>query len=68
MLLYYKLLTVPPDRLLAPGASRDDTFKIAKGRLFLVEAKRQNLEPNLLSYIPEAVSQAVALLKSSRYV
>ena len=67
-ILYYKLLTVLPDRLLAPGASRDDTFKIAKGCLFLAEAKRQNLEPSLLSYIPEAFSQAIALLNSARYV
>jgi len=53
------------DRLLLPGASRDDTFEIANGRLFLVEAKRQNLEQSLKSCIPEAVSQAIALLKST---
>ncbi len=56
------------DRLLLPGASRDDTFEIANGRLFLVEAKRQNLEQSLKSCIPEAVSQAIALLKSTKYV
>jgi len=53
------------DRLLAPGGSRDDAFEIANGSLFLVEAKRQSLEQNLISYIPEAVSQAIALLKSA---
>ena len=56
------------DRLLAPGGSRDDAFDISKGRLFLVEAKRQSLEQSLVSYIPEAVSQAIALLKSAKYV
>jgi hypothetical protein len=54
------------DRLLGPGGSREDAFEISKGRLFLVEAKRQSLEQNLASYIPEAVSQASALLKSAR--
>jgi len=53
------------DRLLAPGGSREDVFDISKGRLFLVEAKRQSLEQSLVSYIPEAVSQAIALLRST---
>ncbi|KAF8961191.1 hypothetical protein BDZ97DRAFT_1921569 [Flammula alnicola] len=54
------------DRLLGPGGSRDDAFDIAKGRLFLVvEAKCQSLEQTFVSYIPEAVSQAIALLKSA---
>ncbi|GLB44047.1 hypothetical protein LshimejAT787_1502310 [Lyophyllum shimeji] len=53
------------DRLLAPGGSREDAFEIAKGRLFLVEAKRQSLQQSLVAYIPEAVSQAIALLKSA---
>jgi len=53
------------DRLLAPGGSRDDAFDISKGRLLLVEAKRQSLEQTLVSYIPEAVSQAIALLKTA---
>ena len=56
------------DRLLAPGGSREDAFDISKGRLFLVEAKRQSLEQSLVSYIPEAVSQAIALLKSAKCV
>lgn len=56
------------DRLLLPGASRDDAFEIANGRLFLVEAKRQNLEQALKHCIPEAVSQAIALIKSAKYV
>jgi hypothetical protein len=55
-------------RLLNPGSSRDDAFDISKGRLFLVEAKRQSLERVLTSFIPEAVSQAIALLKSEKYV
>jgi hypothetical protein len=29
-----------PDRLLAPGGSREDAFEIATGRLLLIEAKR----------------------------
>ncbi len=56
------------DRLLLPGASRDDAIEISNGRLFLVEAKRQNLEQSLKFCIPEAVSQAIALLKSAKYV
>lgn len=55
------------DRLLAPGGSRDDALEISKGRLLLVEAKRQSLEQGLVTYIPEAVSQAIALLKSAKY-
>jgi hypothetical protein len=54
--------------LLAPGGSREDTFEIAKGRLFLVEAKRQGFEQTFTHYIPEAVGQAIALLKSAKYV
>jgi len=53
------------DRLLTPDGSREDAFEIAQGRLFLVQAKRQSLEQSLVSYIPEAVSQAIALLKSA---
>ncbi|KDR68489.1 hypothetical protein GALMADRAFT_104694 [Galerina marginata CBS 339.88] len=53
------------DRLLTPGGSRDDAFDISKGLLLLVEAKRQSLEQSLVSYIPEAVSQAIALWKSA---
>ncbi|KAL4251082.1 hypothetical protein ABKN59_005641 [Abortiporus biennis] len=53
------------DRLLSPGGSREDAFDISKGRLFLVQAKRQSLEETLVLYIPEAVSQAIALLKTA---
>lgn len=56
------------DRLLLPGGSREDTFHISKGCLFLVEAKRQNPEPALATYTPVAVSQAIALLKTAKYV
>lgn len=61
-------MTLFSDRLLAPDGSRDDAFKIAKGRLFLVQAKYQGLERTLISYIPEAVGQAIALLKSEKCV
>ncbi|KAG6374753.1 hypothetical protein JVT61DRAFT_4129 [Boletus reticuloceps] len=55
------------DRLLAPGGSREDAFEISTGRLFLVEAKCQSLSDIhiLVSHIPEAVSQAIALLRSA---
>ncbi|PPQ66531.1 hypothetical protein CVT26_009504 [Gymnopilus dilepis] len=53
------------DRLLAPGGSREDAFEISKGFMFLVQAKRQSLKQSLVSHIPEAVSQAIALLKSA---
>jgi hypothetical protein len=56
------------DRLLAPGGSREDAFDISKGRLFLVEAKHQSLGQSLVSYIPEAVSQVIALLRSAKCV
>jgi len=52
------------DRLLSPGGSREDAFEISQGRLFLVEAKRQSRE-SIASHIPEAVSHAIALLKSA---
>ncbi|KAG9309681.1 hypothetical protein JVU11DRAFT_10353 [Chiua virens] len=52
-------------RLLLPGGYREDAIEIAKGRLLLVEAKRQG-ERDLASYIPEAVSQAIALLKTAK--
>ncbi|KAG5649264.1 hypothetical protein H0H81_005035 [Sphagnurus paluster] len=51
-------------RLLRPGGSRQDALLIARGQLFLVEAKRQG-ERDLSSYTPDAVSQAIALLKSA---
>jgi len=60
--------TASSDRLLAPGGSREDAFEIVNGRLLLVEAKRQSLEQSLVSYIPEAVSLAIALLGSAKYV
>lgn len=56
------------DRLLGPGGPRDDAFEITKGYLFLVQAKGQGLTQNLVSYILEAVSQAIALLKSAKCV
>ncbi|KAF8068651.1 hypothetical protein FPV67DRAFT_1780144 [Lyophyllum atratum] len=53
------------DRLLTPGGSREDAFEIAKGRLFLVQSKRQRLQQSFVAYIPNAVSQAIAILKSA---
>ncbi|KAH9045061.1 hypothetical protein EDB84DRAFT_1587092 [Lactarius hengduanensis] len=51
-------------RLLDSG-DREDVFRIANGHLFLVEAKRQghSNKRGLSSYFPEAVAQAIALLK-----
>ena len=54
------------DRLLTPGGSRDDVFEIATHCFLLVEGKRQSGERTLISYIPEAVSQAIAVLKSAK--
>ena len=56
------------DRLLAPGGSREDAFKIAKGCLFLVEAKRQGSRTDLGLLCSGTVGQAIALLKSAKYV
>lgn len=53
-------------RLLGPGGSRGVDLRIGKGHLFLIEAKRRSPEYNLLDHVPEAVSQAIALLKSAR--
>lgn len=50
-------------RLLDSG-DREDVFRIANGHLFLVEAKRQgHNKRGLSSYFPEAIAQAIALLK-----
>ncbi|KAH9176693.1 hypothetical protein EDB89DRAFT_1939413 [Lactarius sanguifluus] len=59
----YNLEVDNKKRLLDSGA-REDVFRIANGHLFLVEAKRQgHNKQDLSSYFPEAVSQAIALLK-----
>ncbi|KAH8995653.1 hypothetical protein EDB92DRAFT_1968910 [Lactarius akahatsu] len=51
-------------RLLGPHGSRRHAFEIASGCLFLVEAKHQSGdEESLTRHIPEAVSQAIAVLK-----
>ncbi|KAF8461185.1 hypothetical protein DFH94DRAFT_640978 [Russula ochroleuca] len=53
-------------RLVGPGGSRQEVaLDISKGRLFLVEAKHQSAEKYLISCIPEAISQGIALLKSA---
>ena len=49
------------------GGSREDALDISKYRLFLVD-KRQSLDQSLISYIPEAVGQAIALLRSARCI
>lgn len=64
-----KSLNSVPDHLMAPGGSRNDAFDTAQGRFMsLVQVKYQNSDQTLASYIPEAVSQAIALLKSAKYV
>lgn len=52
------------DRFL--GGSTPDVFHLSKGRLLIVEARREGLE---LTYdVPKAVSQAIAMLKTTKYV
>ncbi|GBE86761.1 hypothetical protein BKA93DRAFT_343182 [Sparassis latifolia] len=50
------------ERLLGDDTCRDFALEVTEGRLFLVEAKRLRGEP-LSSFLPEAVSQAIALSK-----
>ena len=55
------------ERLLGVDNSRDDAFKLARCRLFLVEAKRlREHDSSLASHVPEAVSQAIALAQLTR--
>ncbi|KAL0945712.1 hypothetical protein HGRIS_014860 [Hohenbuehelia grisea] len=56
------------DRLLTPEGFRpvELVYEYAAGRLFLVEAKRQNGR-TLLSFLPEAVSQAYVMAKTAKY-
>jgi hypothetical protein len=63
-LLFYCFMAFS-DRLISPGGSREDAFNISKGCLFFIKAKRQSLEQ---SHIPEAVSRAVVLLRSTKCV
>ncbi|TFK39005.1 hypothetical protein BDQ12DRAFT_705188 [Crucibulum laeve] len=53
--------------LLYPGGYPGGAFRVAKGRFFLIEAK-QYAASEFPSFVPEAVGQAIALLKSSNYV
>ncbi|KAF9235629.1 hypothetical protein BU15DRAFT_64724, partial [Melanogaster broomeanus] len=55
-------------RLLGLGGGRDDAFKISQSDFFVVEAKpRQSSDVSaLVSSIPEAVAQAVALQQTTR--
>jgi hypothetical protein len=58
------LLTSIKERLLGVDNSRDDAFKLARGRLFLVEAKRlREHDVSLASHTPEAVSPAITLVQ-----
>jgi hypothetical protein len=64
-------LTLFSDRLFS--GSTADALHISTARLFIVEAKPKPANDNeedlyLFSDIPEAVSQAIGLLKSARYV
>jgi len=54
------------DRLLAPGTSRTFVFEIASRHMFLVEPKRQNQDRSLASFVPEAVTQAMAFSELSK--
>ncbi|KAH9006739.1 hypothetical protein EDB86DRAFT_2823968 [Lactarius hatsudake] len=57
------------DHLLGPGGSRRHTFEIASSCLLLVEAKHWSDDSDkwvLSTHIPEAVSQAIALLKIAK--
>ena len=65
---YSAQLMSSPERLLGDDSSRDDAFTLAAGRLFLVEAKRQGEVTNISQYMPEAVSQAVALCEITKHV
>jgi len=51
------------DRLLGGGNSRDHVLKVAKGHLFLVEAKRLDDGSRIHNFMPEAVGQALALAR-----
>jgi hypothetical protein len=53
--------------LLGRGGLREGAFDVAKGCLFLIEDKRKN-DTVLASYVPEAVSQAIVLHKSTNIV
>lgn len=72
-LRYVSLCTFPKmvfvDRLLLPDAFRDcnTVFQLARCFFFLVEAKRKNPDrSSLASFVPEAVSQAIVLAKSTK--
>ena len=62
------LLTAALDRLLAPHVSSEDALKFATGCLFLAEVEHKHEWNSLIDSTPKAVSQAVALLKSTKCV
>ncbi|KAF8547413.1 hypothetical protein OG21DRAFT_1527175 [Imleria badia] len=47
------------------GGSREHTFDLSRGPMFLIEAKYESFEQTILDFIPQAVSCAVALLRLS---
>jgi hypothetical protein len=49
------------------GGSTEDSFEFAKGQLLLVQAKRLSLGQTFIESVPEAVSQAITVLKSTKY-
>ena len=49
-------------------AGQDRLSKVARGGLFLVEAKGRDPNDTLFASVPEAVGQAIALLKSEKCV
>ena len=62
----FLIACLPSDRPLAPGTSRTFVFEIASGHMFLVEPKRHNQDRSLASFVPEAVTQAMALSELSK--
>ncbi|PPQ81593.1 hypothetical protein CVT25_013390 [Psilocybe cyanescens] len=61
----YAIIEYENTALSALVVSRGRAINISKGRLLLVQAKYKSSEENLVSHIPEAVNQGIALLKSA---
>lgn len=65
---YCSALTSMTERLLRRDNSRDDVFHVSVDRLFLVEAKKLGVSPQLGFYMPQAVGQALGTAKITGYV
>ncbi|KAK7037851.1 hypothetical protein VNI00_010813 [Paramarasmius palmivorus] len=65
--MMYKTDEDNKDSLVGPGGARETSIDLAQGCLFLVEPKHLNLQYGLDDSIPEAVSQAIALLKLAQF-